>query len=85
MNSDEIKRMMIETLVASGFVAPVDAAALQTKIVDLASLDIDSLTVIELCMKLEDSLGFPVEPTDILHHPTLDAISTDLAGRPAKP
>jgi len=46
-----------------------------------ADLGMDSLTVLDLCVALEDQTGCIVEPADLVQHPSVDALARFLEAR----
>lgn len=84
LNAVDIKRVMLSSLGAAGVIPEADIQILLTETVELAGLPLDSLTLIEFCMRIEEFVGIPIEPTDIVQHQTLDDLAADLSLRSAK-
>lgn len=47
----------------------------------LADLDADSLTVMDLCVALEERYDFPVEPADVMKQANLSKLALFIASR----
>ena len=42
-------------------------------------LEMDSLTALDFCVSLEDAIGKPIEPADLVDHPSVNALARHLA------
>ncbi|HMN85225.1 MAG TPA: acyl carrier protein [Bauldia sp.] len=49
--------------------------------VAFVDLGLDSLAALEVCLALEEEIGVPIDPGDLLVHPTVNALATALFRR----
>jgi acyl carrier protein len=50
---------------------------------NFVDLGMDSLTVLDFCMQLEDRTGLSIEPADLVGHPSLNALAALLEEKAA--
>jgi acyl carrier protein len=74
----ERRRDLVSIMVELGLFKD-DAAAARD--IPFADLGMDSLTVLDLCMQVEEKTGLSLEPGDLVEHPSLDALAAFLAER----
>ena len=79
MTIQMVKELVLKSLLKLGLITELLAKNATTGDLVLAELELDSLSVIEICMHLENALGMPVEPVDFLQYPTLNALSEHFA------
>ncbi len=82
MTSDETRQIIIESLLASNL---IDAAERDRFLsdenmdVELASLSIDSLKIVDLCMALESKIKREVQVEELVEHDSLNKLARHLA------
>ena len=75
MNTLEIKAIVIDSLIRLGQLPDDMAKEARDADLDLSKITLDSLSVIEICMHLENALGIAVEPVDFLNHSKLNDLA----------
>ncbi|MGE4251603.1 MAG: acyl carrier protein [Parvibaculaceae bacterium] len=82
MNRDEAKSMLLDTLLSLQLISPAERAAATGAGADdilLSGLGIDSMTVVDLCMDIEQKTGRELRVEELIDHPTVDQLAAHLA------
>lgn len=82
MNRDEAKSMLLDTLLSLQLISPAERAAATGAGADdilLSGLGIDSMTVVDLCMGIEQKTGRELRVEELIDHPTVDQLAAHLA------
>jgi acyl carrier protein len=88
MSVGHYRTQIIATLASMGQLADERRLTLQASADrDLAFVDLemDSLTALDFCVSLEDTIQRTIEPADLVEHPSVNALARHLAGSAPPP
>lgn len=74
MKDNDVRELIVDTLVFAGAVESMGREATLANLQDLEELDLDSLAVMELCVGIEAATGVALAPEDIAAHSAIDAL-----------
>ncbi len=78
MSASLRRQDIVSIMIDLGLVEEPEATDTPPSDVQFADLGMDSLTVLDFCMQLEEKTGLSVEPGDLASHPSLHALAAFL-------
>jgi acyl carrier protein len=81
MSAFDARESILQALQQTGILSPEALKTVQadeSADIDFESLDIDSLSVFDLCLSLEEISGVEIEPEDFIDNRTLSSLAKHL-------
>ncbi len=83
MDAARHRRDIVLVLAKLGLLPQAEARDGPASDLMFADLKMDSLTVLDFCVNLEERTGLEIEPADLAAHPSLDALAALLERKAA--
>lgn len=79
MTRDETKAMLLDLLVSLKLLSAAERIAANAKDISFGELGIDSLTVVDLCVGIEEKIGRELRVEEVIDYPTVDLLAAHLS------
>lgn len=79
MTRDETKAMLLDLLVSLKLLSAAERIDVDAKDISFGELGIDSLTVVDLCVGVEEKIGRELRVEEVIDHPTVDLLAAHLS------
>lgn len=81
LSEEDHEKIIVEALQSIGKLTREQAAQLQAQDIDIAALGLDSVSITDFCMALEERIGREIEVDELIENPSIKGLARHLSSK----